>query len=290
MSISKSFKKFILKKMIKDAKYNPVSKLFEIDQAGLSTQDLRDIEMEGKLYNYSTDDITDFIYQITEEGFEMHPKTQLVRKIDPMTLKLEQQIKLTFLDDDRHNVDELLKIGTSEFLLIDHDRGALKPGEILKTTTSPWDLNSTVKFELVDEDNLIKYYSTGKIIRMELIEVPDVFDILQTKEAAFRRTVYAKRPEQYKGFKNSELSMDLEQGRCYSITQNGGLADFSFLEAEVYDIKKVLKNMDEIILPACDFENRPSADTEKIITLEKGMLSYRDGYWEIKTKAKIEFA
>lgn len=279
----------MVKKMVKDAKYNPRTKLFEIAQTSLGRKEFHDIELEGQFYGYTKSMIGELIVELSEEGLQLPAKTEHKRNLDPVMLRIEQHLKVYYEDGGLLNCDEYLKVGKADFLLIDHDRGALKPGTILKTVSSPWQLNNKIKFEFFDIDSTIKYYETGKVTKLELIAVPPVFDILQSKEDAYRKIVYAAYPENGNGFKGSDFSLEPHEGLYYSIIQNSGTADFSFISANIYDMQAVIKDFDKIVLPACEFETKPSAGSKRVNTLEKGLLYHDEGYWKIRSKAKIAF-
>ena len=136
---------------------NPQTRTIDFGRLDLNTRRARKAFIEIKEEFGITDDrtITDLITRVTAQPFVRYHKKE-ASMIIPTDLKLYDQIKIFHVHDQRENFEELLKIDKNEFLLINHTRGTLRPGDILSAKSSPWSLDSKASFKVSRDGNEVR--------------------------------------------------------------------------------------------------------------------------------------
>ncbi|MEM9821771.1 MAG: hypothetical protein AAF985_11895 [Bacteroidota bacterium] len=284
----------MLKKLLKDARYNPNSKRFDVPEITLNRSDKRTLFLEGKLYGYDQQKVSELVREVLDKGIKFSTSIKKERSVLPTEIKMEQHFKIEHLTDNRTNIDEFLKIGKRKYLLINHDRGSLLPGTVLKTKTSPWQVGSFIEFVVVLSKTENKptqtIYKTGEIISISFVKPSELYQYLEHDGVDYQRKLYAVFPNKENGFGHEVLSLEKSDEMYYEIEQDGNDGFFQPIPSSPEVLKKTLENMETIIIPACQTLNQPSANTKSIVVEEKGELAFVKDCWTITKKAKIKFS
>lgn len=288
------FKSFLLKRLLKDARYNPNSRRFDVPEITLNRQDKVSLFLEGRLYGYDPSKVSEFIQEVLDKGIKFSSSLSQTRSILPGKIKIEQHLRIDHVTDNRKNTEDLLKIGKEKYLLINHDRGALMPGTILKTKTSPWQIGSFVEFVVVPKTEKAPsrqtIYKTGEIISISMITPSELYQFLEPDENGLSRKIFAAYPNKKEGFGHEVLSLEIAGDTLFEIEQKGNKAYFQPLPSTKGNIDKLLKSFDRVLAPACKMLNEPIATTKSILVKEKGELEFEKDYWRITKKATIKFS
>ena len=289
--MSKDFRKFIYRKMLGEVNFETTTNQYSIDTISLNQQDLSDIYGEGNLRGYSKDYIDDVLAEVVyNDNINSPSKVKEYINLDLKDIKIEGHVKLFWLSDENGQCfEELVKIDKSIFLLIDHNRGSLSPGSYLKVARPFFQLGHKVEFILFDElKESAQIYTTGKLNKIEIIDVPPIFKVYQAKENTLRKKVFAGPPDKKRGFLADKLSFTLDKDKYFTLEQKLGIADFYHLPNNI-DFDNILEEVRDVFEPVCYFENLPQEGCSKILTIQKGRLRYNEGYWELIERAKIRF-
>lgn len=291
-NLDNKFKRFLIKKLIKNAEFNPYTQQLDMQSITLTKNDKREAIIEGGNYGYDQKKVSIFVQEILNEGFNLNSKIVQKHSIPPSVIPLEQHLKLRYQVNGRTNCDELLKIGERQYLLISHDRGSLTPSMILETITSPWELNSFIEFKIIEKtiSNKERFYKTGEIVSIELIYPSELFEVLDTNEDVFRKNIYAVYPNKEDGFSDDVFSTEINEEMHYIIKKTGMNGEFYLISAPIFNMENVLKNKKRILSPACKFLNKPTEKTKSILTEKRGVIRFEDNYWRIVKKAQIKFS
>ena len=291
--MDRRFRNFIIKRLIKDARFNPINQELDVSRIDLNRTDRKVLILEGRLYGYGESEVNRFIQEIVNEGFRLNTKIVESHSISPATIKSSQHLRITSTAENRTYVDELLKINERFYLLVQHNRGSLMPGFLLETITSPWQTGSYIEFKIV-KDELSEnlggcLYKTGTIVSIEFLNPSLLYEALNTKSIEHERPIYALYPNKQDGFGHAVLSLNKNNEMFYVIDQRGESGEFYIINVPKNSIQQMIKNKRTLLNPACENINQPTPETTNIITRKKGQVKYVNDYWKIIKKAKIEF-
>lgn len=157
---------------------NPHTKSIDFGKLDLNSRRGRQLLANIKKEFEITDNrvITDLIQKVTSKQFERYKKREEIAVI-PVQLAMYTQLKIFHISNHRDNFEELLKIGQNQYLLVNHTRGTLKPGDILIPKSSPWSRNSEASFQVFREGNELRkqyIYETGTIKKLEMLLPSDI--------------------------------------------------------------------------------------------------------------------
>ncbi len=143
-------------------------------QLSLSDQDFRVLEKEAVKQNISKQELINLIEEV-RSSINFEPRIESKRKINIEDVKKGQHIKLTTRDEKGEAIEELIYLGDNYLILIEHERGSLKPGDLLLSVTSPWNVGAYIEFhvyrnnERVIRDGKYSIYRTKNIQSLQFL-------------------------------------------------------------------------------------------------------------------------
>jgi hypothetical protein len=244
---SEAFKLFLTRKMMGELGVNPSTSLIEPQQISLSTSDLEDVCLEGLLYGYSRDYVIENVRKIYQQGFSFGTKTKEVRQLNTWETPNYQQLALLCSDGRQLLREELMKVGYNYFLLIDSERGSVKPGNFLFTMDSEWVVGGTAKLHFVAsyDPNFQKpegatTYQTGKIEHIYLIEPSELPKLLVRSITSLRKQVYAPFPNEEAAFDPSTFTDLPTQDTYFTVQIEEGRAVFKLMMPGILEKRQVV--------------------------------------------------
>ncbi len=118
---------------------------------------------------------------------KLQPKLTTSYKLIPAELPLGQHLKIYTSDEHGEAIEELINVGPNLFILIGHERGSLRVGDVVFSTTSPWNEGGVIDFQVYrdfkrytfDENHTL--YRTRRIKHIQLIDPQLDYDKLYSK-------------------------------------------------------------------------------------------------------------
>lgn len=298
--VNSRFELYLKRKLLKRMNFDLVTQEFKIERIALSSFEKKEIFDEGKLYNYSKYEVEGFINNVINSDLTFNPTIDEMYSIDFSDLELGQHIKISYELNNKYRIDELLKIGPKEYLLISHGGEKLMAGDMLHLKISGWSIGEHIEFEVYRDDEKIfspsgsAVYTLKNIEKIDLVYPSELFNIVENKFSN-QDIIYAPFPNDNSEFIINETSIECGNDKFYKINRVEGKGTFSFVTrgggCSEIDILRIVNEKETIIDRACDCGNRLTANIKKVLTVQEGIvrLNRSKETWEIVERAIIQF-